>query len=64
MRKLRMTKIEILALAFALSMSLAACGGANTKSAETSAVVETTAAAGAAARGGPRRRARPGRSGA
>ncbi len=47
-----MTKIEILALAFALSMSLAACGGANTKSAETSAVVETTAAAGAESAGG------------
>ena len=47
-----MTKIEILALAFALSMSLVACGGANTKSAETSAVVETTAAAGAESAGG------------
>lgn len=43
-----MTKIETLALAFALSLSLAACGGANTtKSATGGAVAETTAAAGA-----------------
>lgn len=45
MRKLRMTKT--FALAFVLSLSLAACGDANTKSAATSAAVETTAAAGA-----------------
>lgn len=42
MRKLRMTKT--FALAFVLSLSLAACGDANTKSAATSAAVETTAA--------------------
>ena len=47
-----MTKIETLALAFALSLSLAACGGANTKSAATSAAAETTAAAGAESAGG------------
>lgn len=46
-----MTKIETLALAFALSLSLAACGDANTKSAATSAAVETTAAAGAESAG-------------
>lgn len=43
-----MTKIETFALAFALSLSLAACGGANTKnSAAVSTVAETTAAEGA-----------------
>lgn len=43
-----MTKIENFALAFAMSLSLAACGGANTtKSATGGAVAETTAAAGA-----------------
>lgn len=43
-----MTKIETFALAFVLSLSLAACGGANTtKSATGGAVAETTAAAGA-----------------
>lgn len=43
-----MTKIETFALAFAMSLSLAACGGANTtKSATGGAVAETTAAAGA-----------------
>ena len=53
MKKLRVTKIETLALAFALSMSLAACGGANTKnSAAVSTVAETTAAAGAESAGG------------
>ncbi len=42
-----MTKIETFALAFALSLSLAACGGANTKnSAAVSTVAETTAAEG------------------
>lgn len=49
MRKLRMTKT--FALAFVLSLSLAACGDANTKSAATSAAVETTAAAGAESAG-------------
>lgn len=48
-----MTKIETFALAFALSLSLAACGGANTKnSAAVSTVAETTAAAGAESAGG------------
>lgn len=47
-----MTKIETLALAFALSLSLAACGGANTKSAETSAAAEMTAVEGAESAGG------------
>lgn len=43
-----MTIIETFALAFAMSLSLAACGGANTtKSATGGAVAETTAAAGA-----------------
>ena len=43
-----MTKIETFSLAFALSLSLAACGGANTKnSAAVSTVAETTAAEGA-----------------
>lgn len=43
-----MTKIETFALAFAMSLSLAACGGANTtKSATGGAVAETTVAAGA-----------------
>ena len=52
-RKTRISKIETLALAFALSMSLAACGGANTKnSAAVSTVAETTAAAGAESAGG------------
>lgn len=41
-----------LALAFVLSLSLAACGGANTKSSETSAAAETTAATGAESAGG------------
>lgn len=48
MRKTRMTKIETFALAFVLSLSLAACGGTNTKS----TVAETTAAAGAESAGG------------
>ena len=53
MKKLRMTKIETIALAFALCLSLAACGGANTtKSATGGAVAETTAAAGAESAGG------------
>lgn len=52
MKKFRMTKIETIALAFALCLSLAACGGANTKSAATSAAAETTAAAGAESAGG------------
>lgn len=43
-----MTKIETFALAFVLSLSLAACGGTNTKS----TVAETTAAAGAESAGG------------
>ena len=48
-----MTKIETFALAFALSLSLAACGGAaNTNSAAVSTVAETTAAAGAESAGG------------
>lgn len=48
-----MTKIETFALAFALSLSLAACGGAaNTNSAAASTVAETTAAAGAESAGG------------
>lgn len=48
-----MTKIETFALAFVLSLSLAACGGANTtKSATGGAVAETTAAAGAESAGG------------
>ena len=48
-----MTKIETFALAFAMSLSLAACGGANTtKSATGGAVAETTAAAGAESAGG------------
>lgn len=48
-----MTKIETSALAFALSLSLAACGGAaNTNSAAVSTVAETTAAAGAESAGG------------
>ena len=49
-----MTKIETFALAFALSLSLAACGGAaNTNSAAVSSTVaETTAAAGAESAGG------------
>lgn len=51
MRKLRMTKS--LALAFVLSLSLAACGGANTtKSATGGTVAETTAAEGAESAGG------------
>lgn len=52
MKKLRMTKIETIALAFALCLSLAACGGANTKSAATSAAAETTAEEGAESAGG------------
>lgn len=48
MRKTRLTKIETFALAFVLSLSLAACGGTNTKS----TVAETTAAAGAESAGG------------
>lgn len=51
-RKTRISKIEILALAFALSLSLAACGGVNTKSAETSAAAKTTAVEGAESAGG------------
>ena len=48
-----MTKIETFALAFALSLSLAACGGANTKnSAAVSTVSETTAAEGEESAGG------------
>lgn len=48
-----MTKIETFALAFALSLSLAACGGAaNTNSAAVSTVAETTTAAGAESAGG------------
>ena len=48
-----MTKIETFALAFALSLSLAACGGAaNTNNAAVSTVAETTAAAGAESAGG------------
>ena len=48
-----MTKIETFALAFALSLSLAACGGAaNKNSAAVSTVAETTAAAGAESAGG------------
>lgn len=48
-----MTKIETFALAFALSLSLAACGGANTKnSAAVSTVAETTAAEGEESAGG------------
>ena len=43
-----MTKIETFALAFAMSLSLVACGGANTKS----TVAETIAAAGAESAGG------------
>ena len=43
-----MTKIETFALAFVLSLSLAACGGTNTKS----TVAETTAAEGAESAGG------------
>ena len=53
MRNPRMTKIETFALAFALSLSLAACGGANTKnSAAVSTVAETTAAEGEESAGG------------
>ena len=48
-----MTKIETFALAFALSLSLAACGGANMKnSAAVSTVAETTAAEGEESAGG------------
>ena len=48
-----MTKIETFALAFVLSLSLAACGGANTtKSATGGTVAETTAAEGAESAGG------------
>lgn len=48
-----MTKIETFALAFVLSLSLAACGGANTtKSATGGAVAEMTAAEGAESAGG------------
>lgn len=48
-----MTKIETFALAFVLSLSLAACGDANTKNgAAVSTVAETTAAAGAESAGG------------
>lgn len=48
-----MTKIETFALTFALSLSLAACGGANTKnSAAVSTVAETTAAEGEESAGG------------
>lgn len=48
-----MTKIETFALAFAMSLSLAACGGANTtKSATGGTVAETTAAEGAESAGG------------
>ena len=48
-----MMKIETFALAFALSLSLAACGGANTKnSAAVSTVAETTAAEGEESAGG------------
>lgn len=48
-----MTKIETFALAFALSLSLAACGGANTKnSAAVSTVAETTVAEGEESAGG------------
>ena len=48
-----MTKIETFALAFALSLSLAACVGANTKnSAAVSTVAETTAAEGEESAGG------------
>ena len=53
MRKTGMAKIETFALAFALSLSLAACGGANTKnSAAVSTVAETTAAEGEESAGG------------
>ena len=53
MRKSRLTKIETFALAFALSLSLAACGGAaNTNSAAVSTVAETTAAEGEESAGG------------
>lgn len=48
-----MTKIETFALAFVLSLSLAACGDANTKNgAAVSTVAETTAAADAESAGG------------
>ena len=48
-----MTKIETFALAFVLSLSLAACGGANTKNgAAVSTVAETTAVEGAESAGG------------
>lgn len=48
-----MIRIETFALAFVLSLSLAACGGANTtKSATGGAVAETTAAEGAESAGG------------
>ena len=48
-----MTKIETFALAFAMSLSLAACGGANTKNnAAVSTVAETTAVEGAESAGG------------
>lgn len=48
-----MTKIETFALTFVLSLSLVACGGANTtKSATGGAVAETTAAEGAESAGG------------
>ena len=48
-----MMKIETFALAFALSLSLTACGGANTKnSAAVSTVAETTAAEGEESAGG------------
>ena len=48
-----MMKIETFALAFALSLSLAACGGANMKnSAAVSTVAETTAAEGEESAGG------------
>lgn len=48
-----MTKIETFALAFVLSLSLAACGGANTKNgAAVSTVAETTAVEGAESTGG------------
>ena len=48
-----MIRIETFALAFALSLSLAACGGANTKnSAAVSTVAETTAAEGEESAGG------------
>lgn len=52
MKKSKITKFSTDFLAITLALSLTACGGANTKSAETGAAAETTAAAGADSAGG------------